>query len=115
MVMKRQRVARYSAHLKASLRLPAEGGTFEVMVEDLSVLGCLLEYAPWLQVRQDCELTMEWNGREFRTSAVVIWKNMQSQAGLEFGSSDPASQALLREICAELRLKPLVRLSEDLE
>ena len=114
MAMKR-RVARYSTHLKASLSLPAEGTTFEVMVEDLSVLGCLLEYAPWLKVRQDCELAMEWKGREFRTPAIVIWKNMQSQAGLEFGSNDPASQALLREICAELRLKPLVRLSEDLE
>jgi hypothetical protein len=34
---------------------------------------------------------------------------------LEFGNNDPASQALLREICAELRLKPLVRLPEDLE
>jgi hypothetical protein len=115
MVNKQRRVARYSAHLKASLSLPAEGGTFEVMVEDLAALGCLLEYAPWLQVRQECELAMEWKGREFRTAAVVIWKNVQGQAGLEFGSNDPASQALLREICAELRLKPLVRLPEDLE
>jgi hypothetical protein len=114
MVMKR-RVARFSAHLKASLSLPAEGGTFEVMVEDLSLLGCLLEYVPWLQVRQECEFAMEWEGRQLRTPAVVIWKNMQSQAGLEFRSDDPAIQALLREICAELRLKPLVRLSEDLE
>jgi hypothetical protein len=115
MVMKRRRAARYSAHLKASLSLPAEGTTFGVMVEDLSVAGCLLECAPWLQVRQDCELAIKWEGREFRTPALVIWKNLQSQAGLEFGSNDPASQALLREICAELRLKPLVRLSEDLE
>jgi hypothetical protein len=114
MVMKR-RVARYSAHLKASLSLPAEGTTFEVMAEDLSVLGCLLEYAPWLQVRQNCELAIEWKGREFRSPAVVLWKNMQSQVGLEFGSHDPASQALLREICADLRLKPLVRLPEDIE
>lgn len=115
MVTKRRRVARYSAHLKASLSLPAEGTTFEVIVEDLAALGCLLEYAPWLQVRQECELALEWKGREFRTPAVVIWKNEQGQAGLEFGSNDPASQALLREICAELRLKPLVRLPEDLE
>ena len=115
MVTKRRRVARYSAHLKASLRLPADGLTFEVIVEDLAALGCLLEYAPWLQVRQECELVLEWEGREFRSPAVVIWKNEQGQAGLEFGSIDPECQTLLREICAELRVKPLVRLAEDLE
>jgi hypothetical protein len=115
MAMKRRRAPRYSAHLKASLRLPAEGTTFGVVVEDLCVLGCLLEYAPWLQVRQDCELTVEWKGREFRTPAVVVWKDGQGKAGLEFGSNDPASQVLLREICSELRLKPLVRLPEDIE
>ncbi|MGD1155938.1 MAG: PilZ domain-containing protein [Terriglobia bacterium] len=115
MVKNRRRAPRYSAHLKASLRLPAEGTTFGVIVEDLAVLGCLLEYAPWLQARQECELAVEWKGREFRTPAVVVWKNVQGKAGLEFGNNDPASQALLREICAELRLKPLVRLPEDLE
>jgi hypothetical protein len=115
MVTKRRRVARYSAHLKASLSLPAEGTTFEVIVEDLAALGCLLEYAPWLKVRQKCELALGWEGREFRTPAVVIWKNEQGQAGLEFGSNDLDSQALLREICAELRVKPLVRLTEDLD
>ena len=115
MITKQRRVARYSAHLKASLSLPAQGTTSEVIVEDLAALGCLLEYAPWLQVRQQCELAMEWEGREFRSPAVVIWKNEQGQAGLEFGSIDPDNQALLREICAGLRLKPLVRLPEDLE
>jgi hypothetical protein len=75
----------------------------------------MLEYAPWLQVRQDCELTMEWKGREFRAPAVVIWKDAQGRAGLEFGSHDLANQALLREICSELRLKPLVQLPEDPE
>jgi hypothetical protein len=77
MVKNRRRAPRYSAHLKASLRLPAEGTTFGVIVEDLAVLGCLLEYAPWLQARQECELAVEWKGREFRTPAVVVWKNVQ--------------------------------------
>jgi hypothetical protein len=115
MVRNRRRAPRYSARLKASLSLPGEATPFGVTVEDLCVLGCLLEYAPWLQVRQDCELALEWKDREFRTPAVVIWKDPQGKAGLEFGSNDPASQALLREICAELRLKPLVRLPEDPE
>ena len=58
---------------------------------------------------------MDWEGRELRTPAVVIWKNEQGQAGLEFSSNSPESQALLREILAELRVKPLVRLAEDPE
>jgi hypothetical protein len=115
MPSKQRRVARYSAHLKASLTLRAEGTTKQVIVEDLAALGCLLECAPWLEVRQKCELSLDWEGRKFRTPAVVIWKNEQGQAGLEFSSNDPDSQALLREICAELRLKPLVRLPEDIE
>ena len=115
MVSRQRRVARYSAHLKASLSLPGEGTTLEVIVEDLAALGCLLEYAPWLQVRQKCELALDWEGRVFRAPAVVIWKNEQGQAGLEFVSNDADNQALLREILAELRLKPLVRLPEDIE
>ncbi len=95
--------------------MAAESASLAVMVEDLCVLGCLLEYAPSLQLHQACELTMEWRGRQFRTPAVVAWKNTQSQVGLEFRNDDAASQALLREICADLRLKPLVRLTEDSE
>jgi len=115
MPSKQRRVARYSAHLRASLRLPGERTAKEVIVEDLATLGCLLEYAPWLEVRQQCELSLVWGGREFRTPAVVIWKNEQGQAGLEFNSDDPDNQPLLREILAELRVKPLVRLPEDIE
>jgi hypothetical protein len=113
MVNKRRRVARYSAHLKASLSLPAEGTTFGVVVEDLAVLGCLLEYAPWLQARQECELAVEWKGREFRTPAVVAWRSERGQVGVEFHDTDPANQQWVREVCADFLMKPLVRLSKD--
>jgi len=115
MPSKHRRVARYSAHLKANLSLPAEGTTKEVIIEDLATLGCLLEHAPWLEVRQQCELSLDLEGRKFQTPAVVIWKNEQGQAGLEFSSHDPDNQTVLREILAELRVKPLVRLPEDTE
>jgi len=109
----RRNVPRYSAHLKATLHPQPEGTSVTVTVEDLCVLGCLLEYAPSLGVRQECELTLDWNGRKFRTPAVVAWNSPQGQAGLAFHDTDPASKALLREICSDLRLKPLVRLAEE--
>jgi PilZ domain len=103
MFKERRQASRYSAHLKGSLSLPAQNTTLAVVVEDLCVLGCLLEYAASLQVHQECELTVEWKGREFRTPAVVAWYSPQGQAGLSFQNTEPASQQLLREICAELR------------
>ncbi len=113
MIKERRQVPRYSAHLKASLGVPAENTTLAVVVVDLCVLGCLLDYAASLHVHQACELTMEWKGREFRTPAVVAWNSPQGQAGLSFHDTEPASQQLLREICAELRMKPLVPLVDD--
>jgi hypothetical protein len=101
------------AHLKASLRLPADNTQLAVVVEDLCVLGCSLEYAPSLQIQTECELTVEWKGREFHTPAVVVWNNPQGQAGLSFHHTDPANQEMLRTICSNLRMKPLVRLVDE--
>ena len=110
----RRRVPRYTAHLKASLLLVDKGSVITVVVEDLCVLGCLLEYAPSLLKQQECVLTVEWSGREFRTPATVAWNSRQGQAGLSFHDIDAANQDLLRKICSELRMKPLVRMAEDL-
>ena len=115
MTNERRRVPRYMAHLKGSLNLPGKGIALPVMVEDLCVLGCLLEYVPSLKVQQDCELTVDWQGRQFRTAALVAWISQQGQVGLAFHNNDAVNQQLLREICAELRLKPLAPLPEDLE
>ena len=111
----RRRVPRYSAHAKASVKLPGESTALAVMVEDLCVLGCLLEYGPTLEIHQQCDLGMTWKGREFRTPAVVAWRSERGQVGLEFHDTDPANQQLLREICAEFHMKPLVRLPEGHE
>ena len=94
--------------------LPEQSSTIAVVVEDLCVLGCLLEYAPSLKVPQECDLTGEWKGREFRTPAAVAWTSRQGQVGLSFHDTDAPSKELLRKICGELRMKPLVRMSEDL-
>lgn len=107
----RRRVPRYSAHAKAGIHLPGVATTIDVMIEDLCVLGCLLEFAPTLEIHQECEFTVAWKGREFRTLAVVAWRGELGQVGLEFHNTDPDNQQLLREICAEFLMKPLVRLS----
>jgi hypothetical protein len=107
----RRRVPRYSTHLQASVKLPGVDAALAVMVEDLCVLGCLLEYAPTMEIHQECQFSMMWKGREFRTPAVVAWRSEQGQVGLEFLDTDAENHQFLREICPELLTKPLVRLS----
>ena len=107
----RRRVPRYSAHVKATIKLPEDTGTVPVIVEDLCVLGCLLEYSPALEPHQECEFSMSWKGRDFQSPAIVAWKGEQGQVGMEFHNTDHINQQRLREICAELLMKPLVRLS----
>jgi hypothetical protein len=109
----RRRVPRYSAHVKASIKLPGASTALAVMVEDLCVLGCLLESAPTLEVRQECEFALTWKGREFQTQAVVAWRGEEGQVGMEFLNVGPANLEMLREICSEFLMKPLVRLSRD--
>jgi len=109
----RRRVPRYSAHAKASVKLPGESTALAVMVEDLCVLGCLLENGPTLEIHQECNFALTWKGREFQTPAVVAWRGEQGQVGLEFRNTEPANQQLLREACADFLMKPLVRLSKD--
>jgi hypothetical protein len=115
MAIERRRVPRYSAHVKATVQLPGESTALAVMVEDLCVLGCLLEYGPTLEIHQECDFAMTWKGRPFRTPAVVAWKGEQNQVGLEFHNTDPANQKILREICPELFMKPLRRMADDPE
>src|SRR5208282_5337934 len=113
MNIERRRVPRYSAHVKASIILPGESTPLPVMVEDLCVLGCLLENGPTLEIHQECNFALTWKGREFQTPAVVAWRGEQGQVGLEFRNTEPANQQLLREACADFLMKPLVRLSKD--
>ncbi len=107
----RRRVPRYSAHVKASLKLPGDPTTLAAMVEDLCVLGCLLEYGPPLEAHQECEFSLSWKGRDFQSPGLVAWRGELGQVGLEFHNTSPDNQQRLREICADFLMKPLVRLS----
>jgi hypothetical protein len=109
----KRRVPRYSAHLPAKIKLPGADAAVAVMMEDLCTLGCLLENGPTLEIHQECSFVLTWKGREFQTSAVIARRSEQGQVGLEFRDTDPASQQMLREVCADVLMKPLVRLSKD--
>lgn len=85
------------------------------MVEDLCILGCFLENGPSLEPHQECEFFMSWKGRDFQSPALVAWRGEQGQVGIEFHNTDHINQQRLREICAELLMKPLVRLSSRSE
>ena len=111
MAEERRRVPRFSLHLRVGIKLPGEANALTVKLENMCALGCLLEYAPNLEPQQECEFFMPWKGREFRSRAVVAWKGESGQVGLEFLNTDAENFARLREICAELLMKPLVRLS----
>jgi len=111
MIRERRQVPRYSANLNG--RLLVEGSTHSVVVEDLGVFGCSLNYAPPMTPIQECELAIEWEGRHFRTQAMVAWIKAQSKVGLRFHGTDAENQELLRRVCSELRMKPLVRLKDD--
>jgi hypothetical protein len=97
--------------VKATVKMQGEATALAVVVEDLCVLGCLLEYGPSLEPHQECEFSMSWKGRDFQSPAMVAWRGEQGQVGMEFHNTDAINQQRLREICAELLMKPLVRLS----
>ena len=113
MTDERRRAPRFSVHVKANIRLPEEDASLAVMLENLCVLGCLLESAPGVEPNQKCEFSMLWKGWQFQTPARVASKGPMGQIGLEFHDTDPDNQYYLREVCAELLMKSLVRLRSD--
>jgi hypothetical protein len=58
---------------------------------------------------------MSWKGHEFHSPAVIAWRGEQGQVGMEFHNTDSDNQRKLRAVCAELLMKPLVRLSSHHE
>ena len=112
MIKERRQVPRHVANMKGGLRLAGETSTHAVVVEDLCVFGCSIDHPPSMTSHQDCELTVDWEGHQFRTQATVAWIKAQGKVGLKFHDTDEASQAMLRKLCAELRMKPLVRFEQ---
>ena len=109
----RREFPRYIAELPGRISQPLESQAISVTVVNLSVSGCSLDGAHPLKANQDCELTILWEGREFSAQALVTWKSGKGEAGLKFLYVDQVNQALLRQICANLRLQPLTPMPAD--
>lgn len=109
----RRQVPRYIAEISSQVSQPPGAPPHSVTLVNLSISGCSLEGAGSLKAKQDCEITFEWEGRQFRAEATITWKSSKGEAGLKFLYVDPTHQELLKTICATLRLQPLTHREEE--
>jgi c-di-GMP-binding flagellar brake protein YcgR len=105
----RRQVPRYIAEFGGQVSQPPGAPPLSVALVNISISGCSLEGAGSLKARQECEITFEWEGQQFRAEATVTWKSSKGEAGLKFLYVDPAHQELLKKVCATLRLQPLIQ------
>ncbi len=110
----RRKVPRYISELRARLTIPVTGATARVGLATLSILGGCVEGSDLPDVGQMCELSTEWEGKEFSIQGDVVWKGKR-QAGMKFASLDASGEKLLRQICSNLRLKPMAPLPSEPE
>lgn len=103
----RRKVPRYVSELPASISSTATGGSTEVALITLSVLGGCLEGHSLPETGQSCELTTEWEGHPLKVRGQVVWKSQRGQAGITFTIPDKDAEKLLRQILSNLRLKPM--------
>ena len=105
----RRKVPRYISELRARLTMPATGATARVGLVTLSILGGCVEGRDLPEVGQKCELRTEWEGKELSIQCDVVWKGKQ-QVGVKFALLDASGEKLLRQVCSNLRLKPMAPL-----
>jgi hypothetical protein len=103
----RRKVPRYVSELHTRISHPAAGESTDVDLITLSVLGGCIEGSALPEAGQPCELTAEWEGRELKIQAQVVWKSQRGQAGIVFEIPDKDAERLLRQILSGLRLRPM--------
>lgn len=104
----RRRITRYQFRVMGTLHPVGGRVGANVIVRDISTLGCALERSPGLSIGENCELYFDWQGRSLGLPAQVVWKDAQGRMGLKFLAPDRDSQGRLRELCAALRSQPVV-------
>ncbi len=114
-MIERRQVPRYQAELKGQVSQPPGGPPLNATVLTLSVAGCCLEGVAPLKAGEECEIAVEWQGKEFHAEASVTWKSSKGEAGLKFLYVDQVNLELLRKICANLRLQPMAKVPEEPE
>ena len=87
--------------------LQARGAiTIDLAVLNISTQGCRVRGLGSVAEGEDCELVINWQGKEFRREVIVRWKNRNGEGGLEFLSMDETGMAFLSEFLPTLRLEP---------
>ena len=109
----RRQVPRYLAEVSAVVYPPGSASGCNVTVVILSVQGCCVQGAGVPEIGKKCNLSLNWEGEEIQTEALVVWKGLKAETGLRFLSMDLQSSEALRALCATLRLQPMPPLSSD--
>jgi len=87
--------------------LQARGAiAIHLTVLNISTQGCRVRGLGSVPEGEDCELAINWRGKEFRREVIVRWKNRKGEGGLEFLSMDETGVAFLSEFLPTLRLEP---------
>jgi len=106
-------VPRYIIDSKVELSRSTSGSRSAATVRSISVRGCRIQGEAVPAAGQKCQLILEWEGREFRCEVEVAWRKRDGDAGLKFLSLDEGQLALLRQLCATLRLEPLAPMPQE--
>ena len=103
----RRQVPRYQYRARGKLIVSADKPSVTVDFTTLSVRGCRVQGKNIPAVGEHCQVSLEWEGLEFRAEAEVKWKKTTGDAGLVFASVDETNLTLVRRLCANLHLEPL--------
>jgi PilZ domain len=103
----RRQVPRYQYRARGRLIVSADKPSLIVDFTTLSVRGCCVQGKTIPPVGEHCQVSLEWEGLEFRAEAEVKWRKPTGDAGLVFTSVDETNLALVRRLCANLHLEPL--------
>ncbi len=103
----RREVTRYvidaPARLSESLTGPVVYGT----IDSISVRGCRVQCKDIPEAGKKCHVIVQWEDRELRTDAEIVWKTASGEAGLKFSPLDDDQLEFLRQLCATLKMEPL--------
>jgi hypothetical protein len=101
-----RKIPRYEFGVTATLHRAGGRVGANVIIRDISTLGCEIEYAQGPNIGENCELYFDWQGTRLGLEARVAWKDADGRMGLQFRSVDKDSQRRLREIYAALHTRP---------
>jgi hypothetical protein len=101
----RRKVTRYDFGI-TGLLYPAGGRVGRnVVIQDISTLGCALEIGEGPSLGQKCLLYIDWQGTQLWIEGQAVRKYGQGKTGLKFLPPDKDTQKQLNDLCAALRIQ----------